>query len=110
MDEKTLAALNGSIAKWEAIVAGDEIDDGVRNCPLCVMFFYDDCAGCPVAEKTGNWSCIKSPYDSWSKYNNSNSRMRPISEQPQKRRAKLTRLAQAELDFLRSLLPAEAQS
>jgi len=38
MDEKTLAALRGSISKWEGIVAGTMQDSGASNCPLCKKF------------------------------------------------------------------------
>jgi len=38
MDAETMAALKGSIAKWEAIVAGAGKDFGASNCPLCRKF------------------------------------------------------------------------
>src|SRR5262245_41236356 len=33
MDDETLEALNGSIAKWQAIVGGTGEDEGAENCP-----------------------------------------------------------------------------
>ena len=84
MNKKTLKALKGSIEKWEKIVAGEGIDLGTVNCPLCQIFVVpkDSCEGCPVMEKTGESDCYGSPY-----YDH-----RPDS-------------AQDELDFLESLLP-----
>jgi hypothetical protein len=99
MDERTLEALKGSIEKWEAIVAGTGEDRGWRNCPLCLIFNNPEidpdgliqCAGCPVNESTGHTGCEGTPYD------------RYHYERTQE-------AACAELDFLRSLLPAEAVS
>lgn len=106
MDERTLTALKGSIAKWEAIVAGTGEDLGSDNCPLCAEFAevdddYSACQGCPVYERTKRRGCGGTPYDDWS-------RACWLADLP--RRAEtpvLKAAAQAELDFLRSLLPAE---
>lgn len=98
MDDKTLAALRGSIVKWEAIVAGTGEDHGADNCPLCRMFLYSDdglCSGCPVADRTGEIGCAGSPYEAWDETN-----IRGTVKTEADRA-----LAQAELDFLRSLLP-----
>jgi hypothetical protein len=66
MNRKTAKALEGSIKKWEAIVAGTAGDKGDDNCPLCKLFLWlQDCEGCPVKEKTGRMSCEGSPYDRW---------------------------------------------
>ena len=88
MDEGTLEALKGSIRKWEAIVNGTGTDEGGRNCPLCQLFRYDDdlCLRCPVMLHTGSDCCIGTPYRKY-------------------RDNKTTENAQAELDFLKSLLP-----
>jgi hypothetical protein len=101
MDKHTLRALQGSIEKWEAIVAGAGKDEGMENCPLCQRFCSDDlsvsdgaCGGCPVMEKTGKRLCWDTPYGEYSI-----GATRGTVE-----------AAQAELDFLRSLLPAEAVS
>ena len=93
MDAETLEALKGSIAKWEAIVAGTGTDLGMNNCPLCLRFAtdeYNPCTGCPVYARTGSVMCEGSPYDDW------------LSAQTL---ADEERAAQAELDFLKSLLP-----
>ena len=102
MDKRTRTALEGSIAKWEAIVAGTGTDEGTENCPLCQLFFDkrdpmgDYCEGCPVKERTGQTCCEGSPYQEWS--------TNPYASEDEAKR-----LAQAEVDFLRSLLPPETE-
>jgi hypothetical protein len=92
MDADTLKALNGSIAKWEAIVAGTGVDNGPSNCPLCHMFwrFPNCCKGCPVSEKTGFTGCVNTPYD---RYCDDHTIAAAVDE----------------LEFLRSLLPSEEE-
>src|ERR1017187_3270088 len=103
MDADTLKALQGSIAKWEGIVAGTLKNAGPDNCPLCQKFFepYDakrTCFGCPVMKKTGHQFCVGTPYrkyeeeEAWA--------INPNSET-------LHTLALQELNFLKSLLPQE---
>ena len=100
MDERTLTALRGSIEKWEAIVAGTGVDWGSINCPLCTEFCHGPnyCAGCPVASKTGEKYCDGSPYIRFES-------VWPKSVPIPDGRPIITELAQAEIDFLRSLLP-----
>jgi hypothetical protein len=66
MNKLTLKALKGSIAKWEAIVAGTGKDEGSRNCPLCKRFSDLGCTKrseqCPVKIKTGYGNCLGTPY------------------------------------------------
>jgi len=66
MNRKTETALRGSIRKWQGIVDGTVEDEGVRNCPLCRLFFDNDCEGCPVSEDTGETYCDGSPFEVWS--------------------------------------------
>lgn len=108
MDCKTLAALKGSIAKWEAIIAGTDADMGSRNCPLCKVFFYRStpCLGCPVYRETGEPYCEGSPYDRWIRLTddeaeNESGCLRRAETKSQKAAAR------AELRFLKSLLPKE---
>lgn len=109
MDPETLAALRGSIQKWRDIVAGTGSDLGTENCPLCLLFHDNEveddegdmrnCDGCPVSEHSGNDECSGTPFSTWIKL---------TVDQGSERRAltpKHTRAAQAELDFLISLLP-----
>lgn len=91
MTKKTLKALRGSIQKWEKIVEGTGVDQGVYNCPLCQLFYRLDCKGCPVFERTGYPFCDKTPYREWE----------------DDCTPELKKLAQAEVDFLKSLLPKE---
>lgn len=93
MPAKTLKALRGSIAKWEGIVAGTIEDYGEDNCPLCKLFLKKNCEGCPVYARTHHEGCWETPY-------------RATLEADSKE--EYDRLAQAELDFLKSLLPKDA--
>lgn len=90
MDPETLAALRGSIQKWRDIVASTGTDQGGSNCPLCQVFNSRMsprvCSGCPVMERTGRRLCASSPYEDY------------LEDESIKN-------AQAELDFLISLLP-----
>ena len=101
MPPKTLAALQGSITKWRCVLAGAD-EHGWQDCPLCELFLlgpdgrpkkYDEdpCKGCPIAAHTEQKYCKGSPYNAWQECAGTEK--------------ELTRLAQAELDFLISLLP-----
>jgi hypothetical protein len=108
MDAETLEALRGSIAKWEGIVDGTMTDEGPFNCPLCRRFndrkgVSNDCQGCPVMARTGHRGCLESPYQTYDDYiEHCDWNDIPIDKSHAKA------LAQAELDFLKSLLPSEA--
>ena len=102
MDESTLTALEGSIAKWQAIVDGTGIDRGTENCPLCEMFYARRCGGCPVMERTGRPFCADSPYKQWSASYGFG--------QGIGRSKHLKAAAEAELAFLRELLPTRPDS
>ena len=104
MNARTLKALRGSIEKWEAIVAGTGEDQGIVNCPLCALFYRDGCSacsGCPVAKAAGREGCEGTPYIAWT-HAEDNGTIRLDSGRVS---ARLKRLAQAELDFLKGLLP-----
>lgn len=107
MDAETLEALRGSIAKWEGIVAGTVVDECGDNCPLCQRFNpvinpavrrQDACRGCPVMAATGEKFCYASPYGAYA----------ALDDDCDGDEAELKALAQAELDFLKSLLPPES--
>lgn len=106
MDFETLTALKGSILKWEKIVAGTGFDRGEDNCPLCELFPY--CTDCPVALHTGKVGCCGTAYADWLCHTyvahaNDVSYFRPhkgFEKEAQE-------IAQAMLDFLRSLLPSD---
>ena len=96
MNKQTLTALRGSIRKWEKIVAGTGRDDGMNDCPLCAIFWEKFCKGCPVSKAAKNTGCEGTPYQDWRHGTDSERR----ADTPKRKR-----LAQAELDFLKSLLP-----
>ena len=62
--EETKEALEGAIKKWELIYANAGADEGIDNCPLCELFNYDECTGCPVDYVT-NKGCLDGPYLHW---------------------------------------------
>lgn len=98
MDERTLTALNGSIAAWESRAAGNIKPATAENCPLCDVFFetrgeLDGCEGCPVMERTGEDCCANTPC----------ARYHP--EFPTNTPEKLMAVAAEEVTFLKSLLP-----
>lgn len=106
MDEQTLTALQGSIKKWERVVNGGG-DHGWQDCPLCDLFYFqnreDECDGCPVAARAGKPACSGTPYTAWVKY-----AWKPDRGDGMVFDEKSKQLAQAELDFLKSLLPSDA--
>lgn len=105
-DTQTLLALLVSIKKWEKICDGTGADRGTSNCALCEMFWeFQYCNGCPVAEK-GYSGCQGTPYEEWYKKKSKGGKswfpyfVENIEE-------KL--LAEAELSFLKSLLPPRSE-
>lgn len=64
-------ALEWSIKKWEVTAIHQESQDGQKvpggninaySCPLCIMFFWRGCDGCPVRDRTGRRRCTGTPY------------------------------------------------
>ena len=109
MKKATLEAIKGSIHKWEKICDGKDRDKGVTNCPLCLRFFKNGPARCrrltgekcPVRTRTWLFGCNGSPYEQWrqqTRYDGGGRASTP----------KLKELAQAEVDFLESLLPQQS--
>lgn len=102
MDERTLTALKASIRHWEANVRAKTRMDasiGETGCALCVEFIKGNCSGCPVKAKTGRSFCLRTPHhaarSAWVTWGQSDAK----SEDAWRK------AAQAELDFLKSLLP-----
>lgn len=107
MDQLTLEALKKSIGKWESIAAGIGIDAGTRNCALCRLFFLD-CPSCVVAEATGKqWWCNGSPYRAFIDHHDD---CHLDADYRYALCPECRRLAQAEVDFLKSLLPEESHA
>lgn len=113
MDKETLEVLEGSISKWEKIVAGTGKDEGTDNCSLCRKFYdlegpetedgdpfrQEMCYGCPVSIASGDIGCGSTPYAEWS-YLVHGSVFPHKADTEAKKTA-----AQQELDFLKSLRP-----
>jgi len=104
LNEEYEVALEGSIKKWERIVAGKGLDKMGSNCPLCQV--RDNCDFCPVSNKSKLDDCHGTPYMKWGKHQIHDHTANPY------RCWKITegckeceKLAKAELDFLISLLP-----
>lgn len=99
MTKKAEKALKASIKKWEEHLKAENASTiilGTENCPLCVVS-PDNCAGCPVDNKTGT-GCCGSPY-----FNASRTRYRWASGH--ETREDWQTACQAEIDFLKGLLP-----
>lgn len=111
MNEVTLAALKASIAHWEKNLAAESPDDvrlGPRYCALCEAF-PQSCAGCPVAARTGVKGCRETPYGrACAAFNEWDSAVTNGSPNHAEKATAWRAAAQAEIDFLRSLMPEEA--
>ena len=65
MNEKTAAALEKSIAKWERNTEIESLahaKTGWKDCDLCQLFLNADCEGCPVKIRSGKAWCRGTPY------------------------------------------------
>lgn len=102
MEPKTLKALKASIKKWERNVKvrkPENAKTGPFDCSLCLKFFEKGCHGCPVSIKTGEICCYDTPY--W----NARRALNEWLTYPEYFKHKWQTAAQAEVDFLKSLLP-----
>lgn len=101
MDPMTREALEASIKHWEENVSAKTVraaSTGARECALCQLFLEGSCKRCPVFERTGQPACRETPYDAASK-----AYVKWCLGNGTRRAFRAA--AQAELDFLRSLLP-----
>lgn len=106
MNPRTLGALKASIKHWEENVAAetpDKATTGPFECALCKLYWRDGCHGCPVRDATHKKDCDGSPYveadNALDRWHDDPAEMILKTE--------WRKAAQAELDFLRSLLPGE---
>ena len=62
-----IEAVRGSRGKWVDVKAGEGVDKGGANCPLCQLFYKVGCGGCPIYDKTlvDRNGCSKTPYSDW---------------------------------------------
>lgn len=100
MDERTLRALNESIAHWQRYADGFGKEEGeplVGNCSLCRLFYHHNCSGCPIRETTGRINCRGTVYgDAFDAYHEHG----PTSPQ-------FIDKANIMFEFLKSLLPVD---
>jgi hypothetical protein len=106
MNAETLKALRASIAKWEANAKAPTPEDykvDSLDCPLCALFWDNQCYRCPVFERTGQPYCRDTPYTVALHAKN------VWSVVPKSKICKddAHSCARDEVDFLRSLLPSE---
>ncbi len=108
MDKKTEIATIGSVEKWREIAFEGGVDEGVINCPLCQMFYFQKqagfCINCPVALKTGKKVCTGTPYTEWEAHvRGAHGTLMFFKVQC----PECKKLAVAEMEFLKSLLPSD---
>ncbi len=78
------------------------------DCALCILFWYKNCLGCPVAAGVGGGLCIETPHGqatlAWRTYHyakvHGDQKLEPLVEAWRE-------IAKVEIDFLRRLLPAK---
>lgn len=63
MDETALA-LNRSVMRWHRFANVTDLSDPAIDdqCPLCLLFLKGGCAGCPIADMTGQTGCRGTNY------------------------------------------------
>jgi hypothetical protein len=107
MDQATLNALKASIRHWQENVDAETPDDATTSasaCALCAKFIRHTkgkCYECPIFAQTGETGCGDTPYDF------ADSMLDEWDTDPEDadKKAAWRAAAQAELDFLKSLLP-----
>ena len=105
--KRKLKALEGSIKKWEKIVDGTGVDEGGSNCPLCKL--YHRCNPCPVAETVNKKGCCGTPWVEWRIHGFKRHTTGFFCFSLKVECPTCKRLAQKELDFLKSILPKEGR-
>jgi len=109
MNKETRKSLEESIQKWKLVVGGKEIDRGSENCALCQLFMTD-CRDCPVGQYVNNSGCIKTPWEKWNLHHMGTHDKwwdLTVFDREGQECDRCKKLAQAELDFLKSLRQAE---
>jgi len=112
MRELTYIAIEESTQKWLRILNEGFSDRGGENCALCKRFTmicemrHEDGSieECPVYESTGNIQWVNTPYYAWIKHHweyHLHSSQKKVEEGC----AECEELAEAEVAFLKSLLP-----
>lgn len=102
-----MSPLEKSIAHWERLAAAktpEEIDSeglGRHDCALCLAYWNNGCAGCPVAQATGQNCCRGTPFVEAEEYYNDCTTEDDAT--PDFDPNEWAKLAQAEVDFLKGL-------
>lgn len=98
-------ALENSIRHWARVVASPLTERiGPESCALCKRYYENYCEGCPVSKRTLKIYCSDSPFVAFAEEWEAASEAKSVSARRLKR---LKKLAQAELDFLKSLRRGE---
>jgi hypothetical protein len=115
MDRNALRALKASIKAWEGKkrrADPDKVSTGVDACPLCDVFYGpagSRCQGCPIKERTGLIFCDGSPYEAahkaYAAWHKAAMEWGLKPPRTQWSKHEWRKAAQAEIDFLKSLLP-----
>ena len=105
MDDNTLTALKASIAHHESHLLCERTEDvklGPFYCALCRIFRRSDaaCGGCPVRDCTGKPNCRETPYRALVSAHN-----KWVLVGNRRDREAFLIAEQAEIDFLKRLLP-----
>lgn len=60
-----------SVEKWKSLVLlfedGHNVyGKGVLTCGFCMLYYRDNCSGCPISRKTGQRNCRGTPHEEFS--------------------------------------------
>jgi hypothetical protein len=98
-------AFKVTLGKWEFIIKtlkeGKAVygTGGTATCGLCLLS-HNNCNACPIAKKTGYWSCLGTPYD---EIEGLQDKILLLIVRMQARMRQLQKKAEAELAFLQQL-------
>jgi hypothetical protein len=103
LSKRQIKGIKGSIKKWVGIKEGKVADEKGSNCLLCKMYAKNSCSFCPASIKVGIGNCCKTPYwdvrDHLHGHHFGGGGFRDMDCQ------ECDTLIDAEIDFLKSLLP-----
>lgn len=102
MSKRALTGLKGSIKKWERILLDGGEERGTEDCPLCKLYLNSKCIACLIYKNNQKPFCRETPYGSWYKHHDDE---HFLEEKRIIYCDECKCLAEAELDFLKSLLP-----
>ena len=103
MEEKAKKALQESIEHWQNIVSGEDY----YFCSLCGEFSGNSCKGCPIYSKTGHMNCENTPWEEFKRHITEEHKPYVNDFTTRIYCPECKRLAQKEVDFLKSLVQKE---